>query len=47
MRFANTPWLPATSRSNDIDIDDRAAAGVSFPGFWELLDRLTAAPPAA
>jgi 5-enolpyruvylshikimate-3-phosphate synthase len=33
--------------SNEIEIDDRAAAGVSFPGFWELLDRLTAAPPAA
>jgi 5-enolpyruvylshikimate-3-phosphate synthase len=33
--------------ANDIDIDDRAAAGVSFPGFWELLGRLTATPPAA
>jgi len=33
--------------SNEIEIDDRAAAGVSFPGFWELLDRLSAAPPAA
>lgn len=32
--------------SNDIDIDDRAAADVSFPGFWQLLERLTAAPPA-
>jgi len=33
--------------SNEIEIDDPAAAGVSFPGFWKLLDRLTAAPPAA
>jgi 3-phosphoshikimate 1-carboxyvinyltransferase len=28
---------------NDIEVDDRAAADVSFPGFWALLDRLVAA----
>jgi 3-phosphoshikimate 1-carboxyvinyltransferase len=33
-------------RSNDIEIDDRAAAAVSFPGFWALLERLAAASPA-
>lgn len=27
---------------NQIEVDDRAAADVSFPGFWELLDRLVA-----
>ena len=32
--------------SNEIEMDDRAPAGVSFPGFWELLERLAAAPPA-
>jgi 3-phosphoshikimate 1-carboxyvinyltransferase len=32
---------------NEIEIDDRAAADLSFPGIWELLDRLGAAPPAA
>ena len=31
--------------SNDIEIDDRGAADVSFPGFWTLLERLAAAPP--
>jgi 5-enolpyruvylshikimate-3-phosphate synthase len=25
---------------NRIEIDDRGAADVSFPGFWRLLDRL-------
>ncbi len=33
--------------SNEIEVDDRAAAGVSFPGFWELLERLAGAPPTA
>ena len=33
--------------SNEIEIDDRDAANVSFPGFWALLERLAAAPPAA
>jgi 3-phosphoshikimate 1-carboxyvinyltransferase len=28
---------------NDIEVDDRGAADVSFPGFWALLDRLVAA----
>jgi len=28
---------------NDIEVDDRGAADVSFPGFWSLLDRLVAA----
>ncbi|MEQ1856049.1 MAG: 3-phosphoshikimate 1-carboxyvinyltransferase [Longimicrobiales bacterium] len=28
---------------NDIEVDDRGAADVSFPGFWGLLDRLVAA----
>jgi 3-phosphoshikimate 1-carboxyvinyltransferase len=32
-------------RSNDIEIDDRGAADVSFPGFWDLLERLVAAQP--
>jgi 3-phosphoshikimate 1-carboxyvinyltransferase len=27
---------------NEIEVDDRGAADVSFPGFWSLLDRLTA-----
>jgi 3-phosphoshikimate 1-carboxyvinyltransferase len=27
---------------NEIEVDDRAAADVSFPGFWSLLERLTA-----
>jgi 3-phosphoshikimate 1-carboxyvinyltransferase len=27
---------------NEIEIDDRGAADVSFPGFWSLLARLTA-----
>jgi 3-phosphoshikimate 1-carboxyvinyltransferase len=27
---------------NEIEVDDRAAADVSFPGFWALLERLTA-----
>jgi 3-phosphoshikimate 1-carboxyvinyltransferase len=27
---------------NDIEVDDRGAADVSFPGFWALLDRLVA-----
>jgi 3-phosphoshikimate 1-carboxyvinyltransferase len=27
---------------NEIEIDDRGAADVSFPGFWTLLERLTA-----
>ncbi|MGE0159230.1 MAG: 3-phosphoshikimate 1-carboxyvinyltransferase [Gemmatimonadales bacterium] len=27
---------------NDIEVDDKGAADVSFPGFWSLLDRLTA-----
>ena len=27
---------------NEIDVDDRGAADVSFPGFWSLLERLTA-----
>jgi 3-phosphoshikimate 1-carboxyvinyltransferase len=31
--------------SNEIEIDDPAIAGVSFPGFWELLGRLAATPP--
>ena len=31
--------------SNEIEIDDRGAADVSFPGFWDLLERLAAAPP--
>jgi 3-phosphoshikimate 1-carboxyvinyltransferase len=30
---------------NEIDIDDRGAADVSFPGFWDLLERLATAPP--
>jgi len=33
--------------SNEIEIDDRDAANVSFPGFWALLERLAAASPAA
>jgi len=32
--------------SNEIEIDDRGAADVSFPGFWALLERLAGAPPA-
>jgi 3-phosphoshikimate 1-carboxyvinyltransferase len=28
---------------NDIEVDDRGAADVSFPGFWSLLERLAAA----
>jgi 3-phosphoshikimate 1-carboxyvinyltransferase len=28
--------------ANEIDVDDRGAAEVSFPGFWSLLERLTA-----
>jgi 3-phosphoshikimate 1-carboxyvinyltransferase len=28
---------------NEIEVDDRGAADVSFPGFWALLDRLTTA----
>jgi len=27
---------------NEIEVDDRGAADVSFPGFWSLLERLTA-----
>jgi 3-phosphoshikimate 1-carboxyvinyltransferase len=30
--------------SNQIDIDDRGAASVSFPGFWALLERLASDP---
>jgi 3-phosphoshikimate 1-carboxyvinyltransferase len=30
---------------NDIEVDDRGAADVSFPGFWSLLDRLVARSP--
>jgi 3-phosphoshikimate 1-carboxyvinyltransferase len=26
---------------NEIEVDDRGAADVSFPGFWALLERLT------
>ena len=33
--------------SNEIEIDDPAVADVSFPGFWELLGRLTTLPPSA
>jgi len=33
--------------SNDIEVDDRGAADVSFPGFWSLLDRLAGAHPRA
>jgi 3-phosphoshikimate 1-carboxyvinyltransferase len=33
-------------RGHEIEIDDRGATGVSFPGFWELLERLGATPPA-
>ncbi len=33
--------------SNDIEVDDRGAADVSFPGFWALLDRLAGARPRA
>jgi 3-phosphoshikimate 1-carboxyvinyltransferase len=32
--------------SNDVEIDDPGAADVSFPGFWALLARLAATPPA-
>jgi len=32
--------------SNEIEIEDRGAADVSFPGFWDLLERLAAAAPA-
>lgn len=46
-RIAMTFGVLGAARSNEIEIDDPVAAGVSFPGFWELLDRLTAAPPAA
>jgi 3-phosphoshikimate 1-carboxyvinyltransferase len=28
---------------NEIEVDDRGAADVSFPGFWALLERLAAA----
>jgi len=44
-RIAMAFGVLGATGSNDIDIDDRGAAAVSFPGFWELLDRLTAAPP--
>jgi 3-phosphoshikimate 1-carboxyvinyltransferase len=32
---------------NDIEVDDRGAADVSFPGFWSLIDRLVAARSSA
>ena len=44
-RIAMAFGVLGATGSNDIEIDDRGAAAVSFPGFWELLDRLTAAPP--
>ncbi|MGD8281917.1 MAG: 3-phosphoshikimate 1-carboxyvinyltransferase, partial [Gemmatimonadota bacterium] len=35
-RIAMAFGVLGAAGSNEIEIDDRAAAGVSFPGFWEL-----------
>jgi 3-phosphoshikimate 1-carboxyvinyltransferase len=45
-RIAMAFGVLGATGSNDIQIDDPGAADVSFPGFWGLLERLGAAPPA-
>lgn len=42
-RIAMAFGVLAASGPHDIEIDDPGAASVSFPGFWDLLDRLVAA----
>lgn len=42
-RIAMAFGVLGATAGNDIEVDDRGAADVSFPGFWSLLDRLVAA----
>lgn len=41
-RIAMAFGVLGATGGNEIEIDDRSAAAVSFPGFWELLGRLSA-----
>jgi 3-phosphoshikimate 1-carboxyvinyltransferase len=44
-RIAMAFGVLAALEPNEIEIDDPAAADVSFPGFWALLGELARRPP--